>query len=214
MLESAFLSLVPILLEDIENRDLIKGKIANVSLIDSLPIMLSKGKRQGKVAKELSDKSYCSSKNIYYHGVKLHLVANRVERKLPFPHFASITPASENDLTAIRPILPQLANHAIFADKAYCDKGLNEQLIKEQNAYIYTPIKLVKGQSELTRQFDKAANDLFSKAVSSIRQPIEGFFNWIIEKTALQNASKVRATNALLVHIWASFATALMFYLF
>lgn len=213
-LENAFLSLIPIVLKDIENRGIIKGIVQNVSLIDSLPIVLCKGKRQGKVAKEISDKTYCASKNMYYYGVKLHIVANQVKKKLPFPNFISMTKASENDLIAIRSILPQLTNHAIFADKAYCDKPLNEQLLKIQNTYIYTPVKLVKGQSLQTRQFNKAADDLFSKAVSSVRQPIEGFFNWMIEKSNIQNAGKVRATKGLFVHVWGSLTTTLMFYLF
>ena len=34
-----------------------------------------------------------------------------------------------------------------------------------------------------------------------VRQPVESLFNWINQKTELQNASKVRAVNALMVHI-------------
>ena len=59
----------------------------NVSVIDSLPIMLCSGKRQGKVAPELSEKSYCATKNVYYFGVKLHLVAFRRKGKLPMPEY-------------------------------------------------------------------------------------------------------------------------------
>lgn len=39
------------------------------------------------------------------------------------------------------------------------------------------PVKAVKGQSEQKRQSSKAYNDLFSTAVSKVRQPIESFFN-------------------------------------
>lgn len=126
----------------------------------------------------------------------------------------SITPASENDLTAIRPILPKLVDRAIFADKAYLDHPLNAQLMKDQNTYIYTPVKLVKGDSEALRHFKKAADDLFSTAVSTVRQPIESLFNWINEKTHIQNAAKVRATNGLITHIFGAIATALLFWLF
>jgi hypothetical protein len=105
-LESAILSLASILLEDIENQGIVKNIVPNVSLIDSLTIMLCKGKGTGKVATELSDKSFCASKNMFYFGVKLHMVAKKVEKKLPLPNFVSITQASENDLTAVRPILP------------------------------------------------------------------------------------------------------------
>ena len=69
--------------------------------------------------------------------------------------------------------------------------------MNNQNSYIYTPVKLVKGESKETRQSKKAADDLFSSAVSSVRQPIESLFNWINVHTGLQNASKVRVTKGL-----------------
>lgn len=185
-----------------------------ISLVDSLPIMLCSGKRQGKVAPELSDKTFCATKGIFYFGVKLHIVAFQRPRKLPLPEFLSITSASEHDLTALKPILPKLINRAIFADKAYADIPLNEQLMKDINTFIYTPVKLVKGESETTRQFKKAADDLFSTAVSVVRQPIESLFNWLIEKTDIQNAAKVRASKGLITHIFGSIATALFFWLF
>ena len=109
----------------------------------------------------------------------------------------------------MKPILHKLVNKSIFADKAYSDIPLNIQLMKEQNTYIYTPVKLVKGESDQIRQFKKAADDLFSTAVSTVRQPIEALFNWINELTGLQNASKVRATNGLLVHIFGAIAVCL-----
>jgi len=212
--ESALLAFVPMLLQTIEDENIVKDIQTHIALVDSLPIMLCSGKRKGKVARELSDKSYCATKGMYYYGVKLHAVAFKVPKRLPFLHFLSLTPASENDLTALRPMLPQLSHCAIFADKAYCDVPLQEQLLTQQDTYIYTPVKLVKGQHQALRQFNKAADDLFSTAVSRVRQPIESLFNWWIEKTNLQNASKVRATKGLLVHIWGALATALLWYIF
>jgi hypothetical protein len=82
-------------------------------------------------------------------------VVKRVTKKLPLLDFISITKASENDLNTVRPILNQLVDKSIFADKAYFNIPLNIQLMKEQNTYIYTPVKLVKGESEQTRQFKK-----------------------------------------------------------
>jgi hypothetical protein len=38
----------------------------------------------------------------------------------------------------------------IFADKAYIDKQLNKNLVKNANTQILTPIKLVKGESQAT----------------------------------------------------------------
>lgn len=63
-----------------------------------------------------------------------------------------------------------------------------------------TPIKAVKGQSERERQSFRAYNDLFSTAVSKVRQPIESFFNRLNEKTTIQRAQKVRSTKGLLIH--------------
>jgi len=47
--------------------------------------------------------------------------------------------------------------------------------------------------------------------VSKFRQPIESLFNWIIEKTNIQKASKVRSTDALLIHCWGK--PAVVFFL-
>ena len=58
------------------------------------------------------------------------------------------------------------------------------------NSEMLTPIKGVKGMSDENKQFNKA-DDLFSTAVSRVRQPIESLFNWLIEKTDIQRASKV-----------------------
>jgi hypothetical protein len=49
---------------------------------------------------------------------------------------------------------------------------------------------------------------LFSCAVSAVRQPVESLFNWLNEKTALQQESKVRSTAGLLVHVFAKIAAA------
>ena len=107
-----------------------------------------------------------------------------------------------------------MAGQAVFADKAYADKPLNERLMELQDTFIYTPVKLVKGQSEWERNFVKAADALWSTAVSRIRQPIESLFNWLNEKTGLQDASKIRATSGLILHVFGALATALFNYVF
>lgn len=208
-LQVIILGILPILLEFIEKQHIVKNIQEDILLIDAFPIMLCSGKRNGKVATEIADKTYCASKNAWYYGVKMHTVAKRVTKKLPLIDFISITKASENDLIAVKAILHKLVNKSIFADKAYSDIPLNIQLMKEQNTYIYTPVKLVKGESAQRRQFKKAADDLFSTAVSTVRQPIEALFNWINELTGLQNAAKIRATNGLLVHIFGAIAVCL-----
>jgi hypothetical protein len=47
--------------------------------------------------------------------------------------------------------------------------------------------------------------------VSRLRQPIESFFNWLIDKTDIQNASTVRSTEGLMLHCFGKLTLA--FYL-
>lgn len=55
---------------------------------------------------------------------------------------------------------------------------------------------------------------LDNRLVRKIRQPIESLFNWIIEKTGIQKASKVRSTDALLIHCWGKLVFALLLLVF
>jgi len=79
-------------------------------------------------------------------------------------------------------------------------------MFKKYNPEMLTPIKEVKGMTDQIKQRLKAADDLFSTAVSRIRQPIEALFNWLIEKADIQKASKVRSTKGLLVHAFGRLA--------
>jgi Transposase DDE domain len=210
-LSAALPYLVDQILTDIQNTEN-QNIMFNISLLDSLPIMLCSGKRQGRVAPELSMKSYCATKGVYYYGAKLHVLAFRREGRLPIPEYMYTTPADENDLEAVRHLLPKITQRDIYADKAYCDQGL-EDALKEVASCVLTPVKLKKGETQQQRQFKKAADDLFSTAVSRVRQPIEGFFNWLIEKTAIQKASKVRSSKGLILHIFGRIAAALCLWL-
>ncbi len=95
-----------------------------------------------------------------------------------------------------------------YGDKIYNDSDFFMDMKNDFNSEMLTPIKGVKGMSESVKQFNKAANDLFSTAVSRVRQPIESLFNWLIEKTDIQRASKVRSTKGLLVHVFGKLTTA------
>ncbi len=60
------------------------------------------------------------------------------------------------------------------------------------------------------RQRDKAAEDLYSTAVSVVRQPIEALFSWLLAKVQIQTASKVRSTKGLLLHIFGKLTAAFL----
>ena len=184
------------------------------SLLDSLPVITCSGKRVGKVATELTEKGYCSTKSMFYYGIKLHTLAFRRENQLPFPEQLLITSAAENDLNVFRNAWSNIEHRTFFGDKIYHDHDFFERLYETQNAVMLTPVKAVKGQSEWEKQHDRAANDLFSRAVSKVRQPIEGWFNWLIEKTDFQRASKVRSAKGLLVHVFGKLAAAFIYLIF
>ena len=186
----------------------------NVSLIDSMPIITCSGKRTPSVARELTDKGYCSTKSIYYYGLKLHAMAYYRPSHLPFPENIVIAPASENDLNVHKQNWSSIPNRTFYGDKIYRDTVLLGEMEKNCNSRILTPVKAIQNQSDSNKQWDKAANDLYSRAVSRIRQPIESLFNWIIEKTDIQRASKVRSTKGLLVHVFGRIAAAFIYLIF
>jgi hypothetical protein len=203
-LGGAFTRLVEILLSDFQPEDCCPDQ----SLLDSMPIITCSGKRSSKVATEITDKGYCSTKGMYYYGLKLHLLGFRRIGKLPHPEQILFTPASVNDVTVFKEAWSGFENRTFWGDKIYFVNDLNEHMIKYHNSEILTPIKAVKGMEEVIKQRIKASNDLFSTAVSRVRQPIEAMFNWLIQKTDIQRASKVRSTKGLMIHAFGRLATA------
>jgi len=204
-LSAVFAPLVQEALSMVESE---KTRDEMIRIADSMPIMLAKGQRasRAKVASErLASVGYCSSKDTFFHGVKLHLVVERRSEQLPLPKRAGLTPGSENDLRALRRVLPTIEGGVLCGDKAYCDGPLKERLAEDQDLNLLTPVKKEKGQKTLP-----AADKLFSEAVSRIRQPIESLFNWIDEKTGIQRASKVRSYQGLLVHAFGRLAAAML----
>lgn len=175
-------------------------------LIDSYPVMLASGGHafRARVARELADVGFCAAKKTFFHGVRLHAVAQRRFAQLPNPSQIWLTQASHHDSTAAREQLLELSNTDLIADLAYLEPEFAESL-KEQNTRLITGFKKPKGKA-LTK-FEKYHNRLISK----FRQPVESLFNWIDEKTNLQTASKVRSAEGLMLHCWGKLAVA--FYL-
>lgn len=182
------------------------GVLEHIRLMDSLPITLAHAKRssQARVAPEIANTGYCSSKGEYYYGVKVHLFGRRRPGTLPLPDYIGLTPASEHDLAAFRQIAPELHGGELYLDKAYINELLRQSSQTEQHLTLWTPVKKAKGQAYL-EPFDQ----WLSTAVSRVRQPIESLFNWIEEKTGIQRASKVRSYNGLLVHVFGRLAAAM-----
>jgi DDE family transposase len=196
------------LFEEINGSD--KYHFEEDCLIDSMPIMLAVRGRsyRAKVARDEANQSYCATKEIWYHGVKLHLVARRQYKSLPKPEILKITAAAEHDLRVLQELEGYLIGN-IFADKAYKDTE-TEHRFKEQGVNLCTPDKKKKKQEV----YEVGHSGLWSRFVSTIRQPIESLFNWINEKTKVQNGSKIRSSKGLLAHCYGKLAAALYFLCF
>ena len=112
-------------------------------------------------------------------------------------------------------LLADLAPEYLYWEKERRDKA----------NVLYAPVKSVKGVSEEEKQRSKAADDLYSQAVSSVREPIEALFSWLNEpiealfswlneKTDIQRASKCRSTCGLLIHTMGKVAIAFLYLIF
>jgi hypothetical protein len=155
----------------------------DVSLADCLPIILSKRPYQAKVALQVADKGSnpmsshrhvrCSTKNLYYHGLKLHFLGADTYKALPRAQYMGFSQASANDLTVLKPILSQLKACKVIGDKIYACQAFNQQ-VSSQQVEILTPVKLKKGQKYL-----EAANKRFTRYIRTVRQPVEAFFRWL-----------------------------------
>jgi len=63
----------------------------------------------------------------------------------------------------------------------------------------------------MLKEYDKRAcisTNLNYAILSKIRQPIESFFKWLIDKTDIQRAGRVRSTEGLMIHCWGKLTFA------
>jgi len=182
-----------------------EDKAKDPFVIDSMPIILAqRGRRfKAKVALEIAtNNGYCATKKLHYHGVKLHMMGTYQKGSMPVPQYFGITNAGIADIKVYEEIKEHLPkNSKAFADKAY--QTNNEPVANQGNVTLFTPVKKAKGQETLD-----AADKLLSKAISSVRQPIESLFNWIEVKTKIQMASKVRSYEGLMTHLFGKIAVA------
>lgn len=177
---------------------------------DSMPIVMAKGARRfdAKVATEIADSGYCATKKMHYYGFKLHnLNLLSSSKKLPYPVISTLAPASVHDYEVFKnELLHQVKNSKCYLDSAYFDEKNKDFYKQEYDVTICAIAKRKRGQKELFAD-QKIRNTAFSR----LRQPIESYFNWLIELTGIQNASKTRATKGVLCHIYGKIAAASVF---
>jgi hypothetical protein len=178
-------------------------------LVDSLPVMLAQHGHsyRARVGREVADIGYCAAKKTRFHGVRLHCIAQRRAGSLPLPAQVWLCAASHHDSKAFIEQQPEIAATELFGDLAYPTPEIISHL-KEQQTRLIAPQKKPKG-AELTKD-----ERYYNRLVRRIRQPIESLFNWVQEKTQIQRASKVRSTDALMIHCWGKLAVAFFFLVF
>ena len=175
-------------------------------VLDSCPIMLAKDSRSNhaKVGTELCNLTRNSTRNQWYHGVKLHIFGLWQTKKLPVPCAMHIAPASFCDLWAAKQIIfdcEPIRNGKLYADRAYIDASWQQDMKSSYNIDVITPRKKKKNEYLIS-------GDAFSTSVSSVRQPIESFFNWLNVKTSIQSASHIRSLQGLFFHVFSALAFA------
>jgi IS5 family transposase len=166
--------------------------------------MLARGTRanRARIAPELANTGFCATKQQHYRGVKLHFIAVRRVRHLPLPGKIHLSAASRHDLQALREMSPRLpVDCGLFADKAYFHHE-TRQNCKERGWFLVASYKRHRHESE------RDVLTLYNRFVSAIRQLLESLFGWIIQKTDLQNASRVRSTQGLKLHCYGKLAVA------
>ena len=177
---------------------------------DSMPIMMAKGSRSinAKVAKEIAEHGYCATKKTYYHGLKYHalnVVAS--EPKLPHACLTTIPSAANHDYEVFKnELLPKISHAKCYLDSAYLDEKNRNYFKQEFNVTIHAIAKRKRGQVRLFTD-----QKWLNTAISSIRQPIESYFNWLIQLSNIQDASKTRNTKAVLTHVYGKIAAVAIF---
>lgn len=176
-------------------------------LIDSMPIMLAAGtrSRRARVAPEMAKCGFSATKQINFHGVRLHLMANKQPGSLPLPSQVWLKEGNVHDLTLLKEISNELPDGInLFGDKAYLDESFQAELKEQRHIQLFTPLKKPKKENLSIEE------KRFNKTISSFRQPIESFFKWLIDKTDIQRASQVRSTEGLVIHCLGKLTFALL----
>ena len=190
----------------LQNLHSARNRSSSDFLIDSMPIMMACGVHSNKarVAPEIAKTGYSAVKQTHFYGVRLHLIANKQTSSLPLPSKVWLKEGNVHDLVALQEIADELPPGInLYGDKAYADEHFRIEL-KRQQIQLFTPIKKPK-KAELTKEQKR-----FNRTISKIRQPVESFFKWLIDKTDIQRASSVRSTEGLIIHCLGKLTFALL----
>jgi hypothetical protein len=167
---------------------------------DSMPIVVAGAARsnRAKVAKSLCSKGYCSSKKMWYYGIKLHLVVNADKNRAPYTIvLGDFTPASTHDIEFLKKNARLIKAERGFGDKAYLSAEMTKDMQSVGIELLCPPKK--PRQAELS-----FAEHLIGALISGTRQAIETAFNWLNVHTGIGKASHIRSANGLRRHVFGA----------
>lgn len=175
---------------------------------DSFPVVTGAGGRKPSSCTILSNKARCATKQMFYHGIKVHIGALEQAGTLPIPYYIIVSPAATHDKTAQQQELEDLRNAIVVADKAYVDRVLAQQM-QANNSELVTPPRFGRYTTEAEKQRHGTYHRIANTVVARARQPIETLFAWLDRHTDIERASNVRSYSGLLVHIFGKIAAAI-----
>lgn len=179
-------------------------------LIDSFPVALAKqGHRfKAKVAPELADHGYCSTKKLYYYGVRVHVVGRAQAGTLPSPDYIGVTGASDHDGKVLTRFDPNWRIMCFMATKP--TNGLMPT--KSGKPRILRSSRPLKNKKGSVTWNPKTSGSPPPFLVCG--KPIEALFGWIEQQTGIECAAKVRSYKGLMVHVFGKLAGAMFFWNF
>jgi IS5 family transposase len=139
-------------------------------IVDSMPIEVCANYRsyRCKLLKGKEFIGFCKAKKKFYYGLKLHALVTAEGLPIEF----LITPASIADITAFKMMtLDVNPGSTIYADKAYTDYGLEQELLEIEAIYLVADRK-----ANSKKQHSGCLRYIQSK----IRKRIETFFSQLI----------------------------------
>ena len=102
------------------------------------------GQTWRKVALKITDKGYCSTKPLYYYGLKLQVLAFQHPKQVPFPQYVLLSPASENDLNVFKHNWGEITDCDFYGDKIYHHANYFENLALNNRACMFTPVAMCR----------------------------------------------------------------------
>jgi len=126
-----------------------------------MPIITYSGKRSGKVAPKITDKGYCSTKSMYYYGMKLHALCFCNTGRLPHPEQIIFTPASVNDLLFIKTLGLKLKITHSLEIKYIMTLLFFKRWTIRSTLKCWPPVTAIKEMAVVLKKFDRAYNDLY-----------------------------------------------------